>query len=134
MENGTEYYPRAVYEAVEMLRKEYQLAIPVYITENGTCNCGEQVQDGGRIRDTQRIEYLRGNLYWIARAMEEGADIRGYYVWSLLDNWEWCAGFESRFGLVHVDFDTQERLVKDSGKWYAQVAGSGEMDWKEGEK
>ena len=48
------------------------------------------------------------------------------------DNWEWCAGFESRFGLVHVDFDTQKRTVKDSGRWYAGVAGSGEMDWKEG--
>ena len=132
MENGMEFYPKAVYEAVEMLKKDYQLTIPIYITENGTCNCNERVQEDGRIRDEQRIEYIRGNLYWIAKAIEEGTDIRGYYVWSLLDNWEWCAGFESRFGLVHVDFDTQKRTVKDSGRWYAGVAGSGEMDWKEG--
>ena len=132
MENGMEFYPKAVYEAVKMLKKDYQLTIPIYITENGTCNCNERVQEDGRIRDEQRIEYIRGNLYWIAKAIEEGADIRGYYVWSLLDNWEWCAGFESRFGLVHVDFDTQKRTVKDSGRWYAGVAGSGELDWKEG--
>ncbi len=72
----------------------------------------ERVQEDGRIRDEQRIEYIRGNLYWIAKAIEEGTDIRGYYVWSLLDNWEWRAGFESRFGLVHVDFDTEKRTVR----------------------
>ena len=60
MENGMEFYPKAVYEAVEMLKKDYQLTIPIYITENGTCNCNERVQEDGRIRDEQRIEYIRG--------------------------------------------------------------------------
>lgn len=130
MENGSEYYPRAIYEAVAMLRRDYSQDIPIYITENGTYNCNEQVQEGDRIRDGQRIEYIGGNLYWIAKAMEEGADIRGYYVWSLLDNWEWCAGYDIRYGLVHVDFDTQKRIVKDSGKWFGDVAGTKELDWK----
>lgn len=130
MENGSEYYPRAIYEAVAMLRRDYSLDIPIYITENGTYNCNEQVQEGDRIHDGQRIEYIRGNLYWIAKAIEEGADIRGYYVWSLLDNWEWCAGYDIRYGLVHVDFDTQKRIVKDSGKWFGDVAGTKELDWE----
>lgn len=131
MENGTEYYPRAVYEAVEMLRKEYEVDIPIYITENGTYNCNEAVTADNKIHDTQRSEYIRGFLYWISKAIEEGADIRGYYVWSLLDNWEWCAGYNMRYGLVHVDFDTQKRIPKDSAEWYAAVAGTKEMDWEE---
>ena len=131
MENGTEYYPRAVYEAIEMLRKEYEVDIPIYITENGTYNCNEAVTADNRIHDTQRTEYIRGFLYWISKAIQEGADIRGYYVWSLLDNWEWCAGHNMRYGLVHVDFDTQKRIPKDSAKWYAAVAGTKEMDWNE---
>lgn len=59
--------------------------------------------------------------------MEEGADIRGYYVWSLLDNWEWSAGYEPRYGLVHVDYETQQRIQKDSAKWYTGIAGTKEL-------
>lgn len=58
---------------------------------------------------------------WIHKAMEEGADIRGYYAWSLLDNWEWSAGYTYRFGLVHTDFETQERVLKDSALWYREM-------------
>lgn len=125
MDNGQEYYPKAVYDAVKLLEKEYQLSerkVPIYITENGTFNCNEEVCADGQIHDGQRIEYIKGFLYWIHKAMEEGADIRGYYVWSLLDNWEWSAGNTYRFGLVHVDYETQERLWKDSAKWYAETA------------
>lgn len=122
LDNGSEFYPKAVYDAVKILKEKYHVAIPIYITENGLPNCQETVLKGGSIHDTQRIDYMKGFLYWIYRAMQEGADIRGYYAWSLLDNWEWTAGYASRFGLIHVDFDTQQRIMKDSGYWYADFA------------
>jgi beta-glucosidase len=121
LDNGKEFYPKAVYEAIQILDKEFKIGIPIYITENGTDNCNEIVQEDGRIHDAQRIEYMEGFLYWIHKAMEEGADIRGYYAWSLLDNWEWCGGFKSRFGLIRTDFDTQKRICKDSGFWYRDL-------------
>jgi beta-glucosidase len=121
LDNGSEFYPKAVYDAVQILNKEFEIGIPIYITENGTYNCNEAIQADGKIHDTQRIKYLEGFLYWIHKAMEEGADIRGYYVWSLLDNWEWSAGYGSRFGLIHTDYDTQKRTCKDSGNWYGEV-------------
>lgn len=123
MDNGQEYYPKAVYDAVKMLKEEYALNIPIYVTENGTFNCSEEIAPDGHVHDEQRIRYLEGFLYWIHRAMEEGADIRGYYAWSLLDNWEWTAGFTYRFGLIHVDFETQKRILKDSALWYGKTAG-----------
>ena len=120
-DNGNEFYPKAVYDAIKILNEEYRINIPIYVTENGTYNCQETVTPDGKIHDRERITYLKGFLYWIHKAMEEGADIRGYYVWSLLDNWEWSAGYTSRFGLTHVDFDTQKRIIKDSGKWYRET-------------
>jgi len=98
-----------------------EIGIPIYITENGTYNCNETLQVDGKIHDFQRIKYIEGFLYWIHKAIEEGADIRGYYAWSLLDNWEWSAGYEYRFGLVHTDFDTQKRICKDSAHWYRDM-------------
>ncbi|WP_338533659.1 GH1 family beta-glucosidase [Paenibacillus peoriae] len=120
MDNGAEFYPKAVYDAIKMLKSEYDISIPIYITENGTPNCSEEVQNG-RIQDLERIRYLKGFLHWTHKAIEEGADIRGYYAWSLIDNYEWPAGFSSRFGLIHVNFETQERIWKDSANWYQRV-------------
>lgn len=128
MDNGNEFYPKAVYDAIHILKEKYKVEIPIYITENGTYNCQEEVQSDGKIHDVQRIEYIKGFLYWIHKAMEEGADIRGYYAWSLLDNWEWSAGFDYRFGLIHVDYDTQERIWKDSGIWYSQTVKNHEFE------
>lgn len=128
MDNGNEFYPKAVYDAIHILKEKYKVEIPIYITENGTYNCQEEIQSDGKIHDVQRIEYIKGFLYWIHKAMEEGADIRGYYAWSLLDNWEWSAGFDYRFGLIHVDYDTQERIWKDSGIWYSQTAKNHEFE------
>lgn len=121
MDNGEEYYPKAVYDAVQILKDDYHLDIPVYITENGTNNCSEEIAEDGRIHDTDRIRYINGFLEWISRAVEEGFDIRGYYAWSLLDNWEWCLGLSCRYGLVHTDFETQKRIWKDSAYWYKHV-------------
>ena len=120
-DNGSEFYPKAVYDAIHLLKDEYRLSVPIYVTENGTPSYGETPGEDEEIHDRNRIEYIKGFLYWISRAIEDGCDVRGYYVWSLLDNWEWNSGYQSRYGLTYVDFDTQKRTVKDSGKWYAQM-------------
>jgi beta-glucosidase len=120
LENGIEYYPQAAYDAISMFRKDYDATIPILITENGTYNCQEELVDG-HVHDLDRIRYIQGFLEQIGRAVEEGADVRGYYLWSLLDNFEWNAATDCRFGLLHVDFETQERIWKDSAYWYRDV-------------
>jgi len=90
------------------------------ITENGIC-VPDGVDMDGRVRDTRRIGYLRDHLLQVHRAMQAGVPVSGYFVWSLLDNFEWAFGYSKRFGLVHVDFETQKRTVKDSGRWFAGV-------------
>lgn len=118
MDNGAEFYPKAVYDAIHILKDEYQLKIPIYVTENGTYNCNEEITEDGRVHDTERILYIEGFLEWISKAIEEGADVRGYYLWSLMDNWEWSGGYTFRYGMVHTNFETQERICKDSAYWY----------------
>ena len=97
------------------------------VTENG-CSYGDAPGPDGRVRDTRRIEYYRGYLAALSRAIEHGADVRGYHAWSLLDNFEWSEGYEQRFGLVWADFETQDRTLKDSGRWFAQVAAQNGFD------
>ncbi|RSM43172.1 beta-glucosidase [Amycolatopsis balhimycina DSM 5908] len=117
LDNGLEYYPKAAYDAIRLVRDDYGWQGPMYITENGTPDA-----DGADpIEDHERIRYVRGFLEWIERAVEEGADVRGYYLWSLLDNYEWNAGFSKRYGIVHVDPDTLERTPKASFDWYRDV-------------
>lgn len=106
MDNGTEFYPRAIYDAIHIAQEEFGVNIPIYITENGTYNCNEEIVDG-EIHDRDRIQYVEGFLTWLKKAMDEGADIRGYYLWTLMDNFEWSSGTQSRFGIVHTDFATQ---------------------------
>ena len=97
--------------------------LPLYITENGAAY-DDQVVDG-RIRDERRTAYLHAHLEAVGRAMDAGANVRGYFAWSLTDNFEWAFGYGKRFGLVHVDYDTLTRTVKDSAHWYSQVAKTG---------
>lgn len=97
--------------------------LPIYITENGCSNI-DWVSMDGRVHDPQRIDYTRRYLLELARAVDDGADIRGYFHWSLLDNFEWAAGYRERFGLVFVDFQTQARTLKDSAHWYRSVIES----------
>ncbi|MGH8888861.1 MAG: family 1 glycosylhydrolase, partial [Acidothermaceae bacterium] len=78
----------------------------------------------GEIHDSQRLDYFRGHLIALHRAIADGADVRGYFAWSLLDNYEWGFGYSKRFGIVHVDFDSQQRRIKDSGHWYSGVAAT----------
>jgi beta-glucosidase len=103
-------------ELLLRLRDEHP-GTPLMITENGAA-FDDRLDPDGRVRDQRRIDYLRDHLAAVGRAMEEGADVRGYFVWSLLDNYEWAYGYSKRFGIVHVDYATQERTWKDSARWY----------------
>jgi len=92
---------------------------PIYITENG-CAMPDEVVDG-KVTDPRRVDFLGGYLGACHEAIERGADLRGYFVWSLLDNFEWASGYDKRFGMIHVDFETLVRTPKASAGWYAGV-------------
>jgi beta-glucosidase len=98
------------------------------VTENGV-----PVPDGvdfdGRVRDERRIRYLRDHIYQIYRAIQEGVPIQGYFHWSFMDNFEWALGFGQRFGLVYVDYKTQQRIVKDSGNWFSRVVSKNGFEY-----
>ena len=106
--------------------KEHGDKLPdLYITENGVAY-GDGPDSEGRIRDLRRIDYLRTHLKAVSKAIDQGAPVKGYYQWSLMDNFEWALGYEKRFGIIYVDFDTQERIIKDSGYWYRdQILNNG---------
>jgi beta-glucosidase len=94
--------------------------LPVYITENGSA-WDDEVDTDGQVHDPERVGYLREHLGALADSVAAGTDIRGYFAWSLLDNFEWSYGYGKRFGIVRVDYDTQERILKDSGREYARI-------------
>jgi beta-glucosidase len=94
----------------------------VYVTENGASFPDEPGPDGA-VHDQRRIDYLAGHLDAVRDALAAGVDVRGYFVWSLLDNFEWAAGYTQRFGLVHLDYATQRRTPKDSYRWLAGLLG-----------
>jgi beta-glucosidase len=97
--------------------------IPLVVTENGAAY--EDRVAGGAVADPERIAYLRGHLAAAHEALRSGVDLRGYFVWSLLDNFEWAFGYSQRFGLVHVDYATQARTMKDSAYWFRDVIARG---------
>ncbi|MET9958441.1 GH1 family beta-glucosidase [Streptomyces sp. NPDC006326] len=114
-----------LYELLTRLRDELP-GVPLLVTENGAAYA-DYADPEGEVHDPDRIAYLHGHLAAVHRAIADGADVRGYFVWSLLDNFEWAHGYSKRFGLVHVDFATQRRTVKDSGRWYAGVIARGAL-------
>ncbi|WP_235825324.1 GH1 family beta-glucosidase [Agromyces badenianii] len=116
--------PGAFTELLVSLGEDYGGRLPpIVITENGASFPDEVV--GGEVHDARRIAYLEQHIAAVRRAIELGADVRGYYLWSLLDNFEWAEGYTQRFGLVHVDFDSGERVPKDSYAWYREfIAGA----------
>jgi beta-glucosidase len=116
---GWEIYPEGLYDIIVKLRKEYT-QLPIYITENGAA-FDDTLSDKKRINDVERINYIKSHLLKIADLNQQGADIRGYYLWSFMDNFEWAYGYSKRFGIVYVDFKTQERILKDSALWYKDV-------------
>lgn len=110
--------PEGLYQLLMKLHTEYP-HLPIYITENGAAF--EDYAVDGEIHDPQRIDYVRAHLESVMRANAEGVDVQGYFLWSLLDNFEWDHGYDKRFGIVYVDYDTQARIWKDSAKWYRQL-------------
>lgn len=112
---GWEIYPQGLTELLLKLNEEYPLP-PIYITENGMANPDEVTH--GVIPDMARIDYVRNHLAALFQAMAKGVNVQGYFLWSLLDNFEWNSGYSKRFGIVHVDYATQQRTLKDSAYWY----------------
>jgi beta-glucosidase len=121
-DSGAEVVPHRLTDILGRLRDDYGNP-PVLITENGAVY-GDGPAPDGRVRDARRIAFLHDHLVAVERAIEAGADVRGYFHWSLLDNFEWAMGYTQRFGLVHVDYESQKRTVKDSGRYYARVAAA----------
>ena len=119
-DNGTEFYPKAPYDAIHLVRDLYGLKIPIYVTENGLHEKAPEITDSksGIIEDKNRVRLLSETLDWIGKAVDEGMDVRGYYVWTLMDNFEWSAGRSVRYGLMHTDFDSFEVTAKRSYYWY----------------
>jgi beta-glucosidase len=118
-EMGWEVYPDGLYELLKWVHREYAPPV-IYVTENGAAFADVRGHDG-RVHDPERIEYLTGYLGAVGRALAEGVPVRGYFVWSLLDNFEWSLGYGPRFGLVYVDYPTLERVPKDSFFWFRDM-------------
>jgi beta-glucosidase len=110
--------PQSLHWGPRFMHERYN--IPIYITENGLSNI-DWVSLDGKVHDPQRIDFTRRYLLALRDAIDAGVDIRGYFHWSFMDNFEWAAGYKERFGLVHVDFTTQARVPKDSAYWYRRV-------------
>jgi beta-glucosidase len=114
---GWEIYPQGLTDLLLRLRRDYRLP-PVYVSENGAAY--DDVAENGHVEDLDRLSYLARHIEAVQAARDQGVDVRGYFVWSLLDNFEWAHGYDKRFGVVHVDYVTQRRTPKASARWYAE--------------
>lgn len=112
---GWEIYPPGIYQVLKELKKYH---CPVFITENGLADA----------QDNQRAKFIKDHLFWAHRALEEGVDLRGYFYWSLLDNFEWAHGFRPRFGLAEVDYQTLERKIRPSAREYAKICQNNALE------
>lgn len=113
--------PNGLEDLLVRWHKEYGAQLPdIYITENGAAY-DDGPDANGVVNDQRRIDYLQTHLKAISNAIAQGSPVKGYYQWSLMDNFEWALGYDKRFGIVHVDFDTQTRTIKESAKWYSDV-------------
>jgi beta-glucosidase len=112
---GWEVYPPALYHTIKRFN-DYKNIKKIIITENGAA-FPDEVKNG-KVYDIRRTQYIRDNLEQLLKAKEEGYNVDGYFVWSLTDNFEWAEGYNARFGLIHIDFETQKRTIKQSGLWF----------------
>jgi beta-glucosidase len=119
-ETGWEVHPSSLTRVLVWVKEHYG-SIPLYVTENGAAFYDPPTAIDGRIDDPLRVHYYREHLRAVAEAMRQGVDLRGYFAWSLLDNFEWSHGYSKRFGIIHVDYETQHRTIKASGRFYADV-------------
>jgi len=119
-EFGWEVWPDALHDMILRVTRDYERPV-IEVTENG-CSYSDGPDARGVVNDARRTAYYRGYIDGVWRAIEKGADVRGYHAWSLMDNFEWSEGFAQRFGLVHVDFASGKRTLKESGRWFGRVA------------
>lgn len=124
---GWEVSPWALRGLLSRIYKEYGNPV-LYVTENGASY--DDVIEGERVADTQRLDYIREHVRQVALTIKEGVPIQGYFAWSLMDNFEWAEGYSRRFGIVYVDFQTQKRTIKDSGHWFADAAKKNRVSLK----
>jgi beta-glucosidase len=110
---GWEIYPDGLYNFLTRTARDYTGDLPLFITENGMANADVIAADGS-VQDQIRIDYFDSHLAAVHRAISEGVPVDGYFAWSLMDNYEWALGYEKRFGLIHVDFETLKRTPKAS--------------------
>ena len=122
-ETGWEVFPQGLLDTLLTVKERYGNP-RVYITENGAAFFDPPVATDGQVADPLRVDYLRRHLLAVHAAIAAGVDVEGYFAWSLLDNFEWSLGYSKRFGIVHVNFETQERTPKDSARYYAKVIAS----------
>ncbi len=118
-EMGWGINPECFYDLLKRLGRDYP-GVKIYITENG-CAFKDQINRDGEVLDDNRVDYLFNHFRSAHRAIREGVNIAGYYIWSLMDNFEWAEGYTKRFGIVYVDYPTQRRIIKKSGYWYRDV-------------
>ena len=120
---GWEVNPAGLRKLLVRLGQEYDNLPPLFVTENGAAY-DDRISDDGRVHDVERTAYIVDHIGAVKDAIADGADIRGYFVWSLLDNFEWAYGYSKRFGIVRVDYESQVRTIKDSGREYARIIAS----------
>ena len=118
---GWEDFPAGIENELVQFSRRYP-KIPLYITENGISVKADHVEADGHVHDPRRLAFLSGHLIHCQRAIEQGVDLKGYFVWSLMDNFEWGFGYTQRFGITHVDYETFKRTPKDSAYWYREAA------------
>ncbi|MBO2521368.1 MAG: beta-glucosidase [Clostridia bacterium] len=123
---GWEVYPEGLYE---VLKRVHEMAgpLPLYVTENGAA-FPDRIRPDGTVSDPERTDYLRQHFIQAHRCIQDGIPLAGYFVWSLMDNFEWAFGYSKRFGVVHVDFETQKRTVKESGRFFSRVIAQNGLD------
>jgi beta-glucosidase len=116
---GWEVYPEGLYDLLTRISREYENPV-IMITENGAAYPDQRIENG-QVQDQERIEYVSAHLREARRAIQDGVKLEGYFLWSLLDNFEWSSGYAKRFGITYVDFHTQARTWKASANWYQRV-------------
>lgn len=116
---GWEIHPESFYKLLTRIEKDFTKGLPILITENGAAMKDELVN--GKIEDIERQHYIEEHLKACHRFIGEGGQLKGYFVWSFLDNFEWAWGYSKRFGIIHINYDTQERTPKQSALWFKQV-------------
>jgi beta-glucosidase len=118
-EMGWEVYPEGIYDMLGRIFFDYNFPA-IYITENGAAFHDDKGPEG-EVNDLPRLNYIKRHLQQVHNAIEIGVPVKGYFVWSLMDNFEWAYGSTKRFGLIYVDYQNQQRILKSSAKWYRQV-------------